>query len=65
MCEPPRYPPIKSELSDARRASELLAKLMEDKMDLSSVNPIVLRLFLCAHWDKVTKLAHRIHDDDK
>lgn len=61
MCPPD---PIKSGLTDSRRAAEALAKLMESKMDLPFINPTLLRLFLCAHWDKVTKLAHRIHDDD-
>jgi hypothetical protein len=42
-------------------AHEKLAQLMKREMDVE-VNPKLLRLFLRAHWSKVSALAHAIHE---
>ena len=59
MCNP-----IPSTKMTAREAAKSLAFLMESKMDLPHVDPVALRLFLCAHWKKVASMAHIIHDDE-
>jgi hypothetical protein len=41
-----------------------LAALMSDKMD-TSIDSTKLRLFLLAYWNRVTVLAHAIHDQNK
>lgn len=38
-----------------------LAALLSDDLNIY-VNPQALRVFLRARWDKVSKLAHEVHD---
>lgn len=49
---------------DAKRtaeyAAEELAKLMKDDLGVT-IPPILLRLWLVERWDRVAKLAHKIH----
>jgi hypothetical protein len=42
-----------------------LARLMERELWLSAnlLDPVALRLFILAHWSKVSALAHQIHDE--
>jgi hypothetical protein len=49
-----------SRVSD-RAPEEKLASLMLRELG-SSVDKRALRLFIKAHWNKITKLAHEIHD---
>ena len=42
-----------------------LARLMERELGYcyGHIDPIALRLFIQAHWSKVSLLAHAIHED--
>jgi hypothetical protein len=44
-----------------KSAHEKLADLMSREMDVQ-VNPKVLRMFIRAHWSKVSLLSHAIHE---
>jgi len=46
-----------------KTAHEKLADLMKREMDVS-INPKVLRMFLRAHWSKVSMLSHAIHEQE-
>lgn len=48
----------------AKQAAQDLASLMENKMGMSRVDPVALRLFIRAYWSRVSLLAHAIHDED-
>jgi len=52
-----------SYITDAT-AQEKLATLMLREMDVE-VNPKVLRMFIRAHWTKISLLAHAIHEQDE
>lgn len=39
-----------------------LAKLINNEMGVA-VEQRILRLFIKAHWSKIAKLAHEIHED--
>jgi hypothetical protein len=43
-----------------------LARLMERELGLPglTLDPIALRLFIIAHWGKVSALAHQTHDEN-
>lgn len=58
MCGP-RYEPTKES------AAEQLARLMERRLGyaVGHIDPIALRLFIRADWDKVSMFAHLIHED--
>lgn len=49
----------------AREAGKDLARLMERQLGYEDgyIDNIALRLFIRAHWSKVSRLAHQIHDD--
>jgi hypothetical protein len=61
MCDG-KYNDIRNLSQSANeRPEEKLAKLLKSAAD-TSINPTVLKLFLAAHWNKVSKLAHEIHE---
>jgi hypothetical protein len=47
----------------SRDAARNLARLMERGLGYNEghIDPIALRLFLAAYWDRVSTLAHAIH----
>jgi hypothetical protein len=46
-------------------AAEELARFVEAEMGFSlDVDPVALRLFIKAHWKKISGLAHVIHQGD-
>lgn len=49
--------------SDVVRPEYALAALMQTEMQVpEKIDPVALRLFLLAHWDEVSRLAHKIHE---
>lgn len=40
-----------------------LSTLLRSKTG-ADIEPLVLRLFLAAHWDKASKLAHAVHEQE-
>lgn len=42
----------------------LLSCMLKNEIGVD-VNPQALRLFMRYHWGKVSRLAHKIHDEDK
>lgn len=50
----------------AKEAGKDLARLMERQLGYvdGPIDNVALRLFIRAHWSKVCKLAHAIHDDE-
>ncbi len=46
-----------------KSAHDKLSELMKREMDVS-VNPKVLRMFIRAHWSKISMLAHAIHEQE-
>jgi hypothetical protein len=50
-------------LEAAKEAACKLARLMERQLGYAegNVDPVAIRLFLLAHWSKVSRLAHTIH----
>ncbi len=51
----------------ARDAGVALARLMERQLGYAEghIDNIALRLFIRAHWNKVSALAHTIHEYDE
>jgi len=49
----------------AREAGEKLARLMERQLDYAEghIDNVALRLFVRAYWDRISLLAHAIHED--
>lgn len=49
----------------AQEASQNLARLIERQLnyDKGHVDPVALRLFMLAYWDRLSSLAHIIHAD--
>ena len=49
----------------SQEAATKLARLIERELgyDEGHVSAIALRLFIKAHWSKVSLYSHRIHDD--
>lgn len=58
MCQP-------TEESNSKEGARLLARLLERELGYveGHIDPTALRLFIQAKWDRVTKLAHAIHND--
>lgn len=56
VCEPT------STKMTAKEAASLLTNLMNNNLD-TTINPIAMRLFIIAHWNKIKLCAHRIHED--
>jgi hypothetical protein len=56
-----------SSVPSSRDAAHSLAWLIERQLGLShgTINPVALRLFLVAYWDRVSLYAHAIHNDDE
>lgn len=48
----------------AIRPEDALSRLLKSGTD-TSISPLVLKLFILAHWSKVSKLAHEIHEEGK
>ena len=46
----------------SNQAASNLAVLMEHQLDVK-LDPIALRLFIQAHWSRISTLAHIIHED--
>jgi hypothetical protein len=43
------------------KPEEKLSRLLLTAADVR-ISPTVLKLFIAAHWNKISKLAHEIHD---
>jgi hypothetical protein len=56
---------FESKSQKARRAGQDLARLMERQLGYvdGHIDNIALRLFIRAHWSKVSQLAHTIHEE--
>jgi hypothetical protein len=59
MCNNDENGRIRPPRSPAERLSDLI-----EKETGARIEPKLLRLFLKAKWDRVTPLAHAIHDAD-
>lgn len=53
------------ETMTAREAGERLARLMEEQLGFNKghIDNVALRLFIMAYWDRVSRLAHIIHEE--
>ena len=58
MCTPGTGKATTKQIADA--AADELARLMKDDLGVT-IPPILLRLWLVERWDRVAKLAHKIH----
>lgn len=60
MCEVADY-----KCPSAHKAGAQLARLMERHLDYKEghIDAIALRLFIRAHWSKVSAFAHIIHEE--
>jgi len=60
------YPPATTP-AEALLAATQLARLVERQLgyDVGHIDPVAFRLFIRAHWNKVSALAHAIHREEE